>query len=119
MAELFGVGDRVRASLVDPPHHTRLPRYARGAAGTVTDLLGRYPLPDRSARRLAAEPEPVYTVRFAAADLFGEGEHTVTVDLWESYLSPAAAGRGERGAGGGRGGRGERGEHGDRGERGR
>ena len=92
MAERFRVGDRVRAARVDPPHHTRLPRYARGAVGTVTDLLGRYPLPDLSARRLAAEPEPVYAVAFAAAELFGAGDHTVTIDLWESYLRPAAAG---------------------------
>jgi len=91
VAELFRTGDRVRASRVDPPHHTRLPRYARGAAGTVTDLLGHYPLPDRSARRLAAEPEPVYAVAFAARELFGEGDHTVTIDLWESYLEPAEA----------------------------
>ena len=90
MAELFRIGDRVRALRVDPPHHTRLPRYARGAAGTVTDLLGRYPLPDRSVRRLAAEPEPVYAIAFAAGELFGEGDHTVTIDLWESYLEPAA-----------------------------
>jgi Nitrile hydratase beta subunit len=91
VAELFRIGDRVRARPVDPPHHTRLPRYARGAAGTVTDLLGRYPLPDDSSRRLAAEPEPVYAVAFAAADLFGAGDHTVTIDLWESYLQPVAA----------------------------
>jgi hypothetical protein len=90
MAELFRIGDTVRARRVDPPHHTRLPRYARGAAGTVTDLLGRYALPDRSSRRLAAEPEPVYAVAFAARELFGEGDHTVTIDLWESYLQPAA-----------------------------
>jgi Nitrile hydratase beta subunit, C-terminal len=90
MAELFRIGDRVRARRIDPPHHTRLPRYARGAAGTVTDLLGHYPLPDRSARRLTAEPEPVYAVAFAAGELFGEGDHTVTIDLWESYLQPAA-----------------------------
>jgi nitrile hydratase subunit beta len=90
MTELFRVGDLVRASRVDPPHHTRLPRYARGAVGTVTDLQGRYSLPDRRARRLPAEPEPVYSVAFAARDLFGAGEHTVTVDLWESYLRPAA-----------------------------
>jgi nitrile hydratase len=62
----------------------------RGAVGTVLELQGRYPLPDDRARRLPAEPEPVYTVRFAAADLFGEGDHTVTVDLWECYLRPDA-----------------------------
>ncbi len=91
MAELFRVGDKVRASRLDPPHHTRLPRYARGAVGTVTDLLGSHPLPDLSARRLAAEPEPVYAVRFAAAELFGAGDHTVTISLWESYLQPVTS----------------------------
>lgn len=90
MAERFGPGDRVQASRTDPPYHTRLPRYARGAIGTVMERQGRYPLPDRSARSLPAEPEPVYAVRFTARELFGAGDHTVTVDLWESYLRPAA-----------------------------
>jgi hypothetical protein len=90
VAELFRPGDRVLTSRTDPPHHTRLPRYARGARGTVVERQGSYPLPDRRARQLPAEPEPVYTVRFAAAELFGEGDHTVTVDLWQSYLRPAA-----------------------------
>lgn len=38
-----------------------------------------------------AEPrvEPVYTVAFAAGDLWGEGGHEVTVDLWESYIERA------------------------------
>jgi nitrile hydratase subunit beta len=89
--ELFGPGDQVRTSRVDPPHHTRLPRYARGAAGMVIECEGHHPLPDLRARRLRAEPEPVYAVRFAARDLFGEGDHTVTLDLWQSYLQPAAA----------------------------
>jgi len=88
--ELFRPGDQVRTSRVDPPHHTRLPRYARGAAGTVIEFQGRHPLPDLRARRLRAEPEPVYAVRFAARDLFGDGDHTVTLDLWQSYLQPAA-----------------------------
>jgi Nitrile hydratase beta subunit, C-terminal len=91
VTERFRVGDLVRTSRVDPLHHTRLPRYARGAVGTVTDLQGRHPLPDLRARRLPAKPEPVYSVSFAAQDLFGAGEHTVIVDLWESYLRPAAS----------------------------
>ncbi len=90
MAERFSAGDRVRTTRADPPHHTRLPRYARGATGTVVERQGRHPLPDRRARCLPAEPEPVYAVAFAARELFGEGDHTVTVDLWESYLRPAA-----------------------------
>jgi nitrile hydratase len=77
----------VRTRRVDPPHHTRLPRYARGAAGTVLELHGSYPLPDDRSRGLDSEPERVYTVRFTAADLFGSGDHAVTVDLWQSYLT--------------------------------
>ena len=62
MAELFRPGDLVRASRMDPPYHTRLPRYARGAAGTVIERQGRYPLPDARFWQLPAEPEPVYSV---------------------------------------------------------
>lgn len=82
----FRPGDRVRTRRVDPPHHTRLPRYARGAVGTVVEPQGVHPLADARARGVLT-PEPVYTVRFAARELFGQGEHMVTVDLWESYLT--------------------------------
>ena len=92
MAELFSPGDWVRTSLTDPPHHTRLPRYARGAVGTVVEHQGRHPLPDRRARQLPTEPEPVYTVRFASRDLWGaqaSDRDSVHVDLWEDYLDRA------------------------------
>ena len=92
MAEspLFAVGDRVRTHSADPAHHTRLPRYARGQIGVVLSVEGTWPLADDRARGFA-EPrtEPVYTVRFAARELWGEGSHAVTVDLWQSYLDPA------------------------------
>jgi len=49
-------------------------------------------LPDDNSRRIVPpRVEPVYTVRFAAADLWGEGTHAVTVDLWESYLEAVEA----------------------------
>jgi nitrile hydratase subunit beta len=83
-------GARVRARTGDPDHHTRIPRYVRGHAGEVVAVLGRWPLPDDRARGI--EPprvEPCYAVRFAAEDLWGSGDHTVTVDLWESYLERA------------------------------
>jgi nitrile hydratase len=89
VAERFAPGDRVRASHVDPPHHTRVPRYVRGALGTVVEPSGCHPLADNRSRGIAAEPEPVYTVRFAAQDLFGTGDHTVLVDMWESKLTAA------------------------------
>ena len=88
MTERFRPGDRVLTSRADPVHHTRLPRYARGAAGTVVELEGRYPLPDDRSRGLPAEPQPVYAVQFPAAELFGAGDHQVTLALWESYLRP-------------------------------
>lgn len=87
MADTFSAGDRVRTARHDPPHHCRLPRYARGAVGTVVEAQGSHPLPDDRAQGLPAPPQPVYTVRFAARDLFGGGEHAVTVDIWESHLS--------------------------------
>ena len=45
----FSPGDRVRTSLIDPPHHTRLPRYARGRIGTVVELEGTWALADVNA----------------------------------------------------------------------
>jgi hypothetical protein len=86
MTDRFGPGDRVRTRAVDPDGHTRLPRYARGAVGTVVERAGVHPLADDRARGRTPEPQTVYHVRFAAADLFGAGEHTVTVELWEDYL---------------------------------
>jgi nitrile hydratase len=73
---------------VDPPHHTRIPRYARGQVGEVVEVQGTWPLADDRARGLA-EPrvEPVYTIRFPAGELWGQpGGHWVQVELWESYL---------------------------------
>jgi hypothetical protein len=87
VADRFAPGVRVRARLTDPPHHTRLPRYARGAVGTVVEPEGAHPLADDRARGLVSPPQTVYAVRFAASDLFGEGDHAVVLDLWEDYLS--------------------------------
>jgi Nitrile hydratase beta subunit, C-terminal len=88
-AGLFRLGDRVRTRRTDPVHHTRLPRYARGQVGMVEWVYSSYPLPDDRARELPhPRVEHVYSVRFLAGDLWGEGTHTVVLDLWESYLEP-------------------------------
>ena len=84
----YATGDRVRARRTDPPHHTRLPRYARGAVGVVVRHTGEHPLADHRARGLDAPGEPVYTVRVAARELFGEGAHAATLDRRERYLGP-------------------------------
>lgn len=81
-------GQRVRVLPGDPDAHTRVPGYARGQRGAVVAVLGDWPLPDASVLGID-RTMTCYAVRFAAADLFGSGDHTVTVDLWESYLEPA------------------------------
>lgn len=87
MSERYRAGDRVRTSTVDPDHHTRLPAYARGKHGTVVETEGAHPKADDRARDLTVPPQPVYAVRFTAQELFGHGDHSVTLALWEDYLS--------------------------------
>jgi nitrile hydratase len=53
----------------------------------VVEPEGRHPLADDRTRGVASEPRTVYAVRFEAADLFGAGDHTVVLDLWEDYLT--------------------------------
>jgi nitrile hydratase len=81
----------VRARNLNPTGHTRLPRYVRGHAGVVTRRHGAHVFPDANAHGGGEQPQPLYQVRFAAADLWGEaGQNSVVhLDLWESYLEPA------------------------------
>jgi len=84
----FAAGARVRARPADPDGHTRLPRYARGHTGEVIDVRATWQLPDEAVRGVF-RAEPVYAVRFTAAELWGSGSHSVILDLWESYLEEA------------------------------
>lgn len=86
MTEPLAPGTVVRTRPVDPPHHTRVPRYARGVRGTVVDVQGSWPLADRVAAGERPAPTPVYTVRFRGVDLFGAGDHDVTLDVWHDVL---------------------------------
>jgi nitrile hydratase subunit beta len=91
-APRFTVGQRVRARNMHPTGHTRLPRYTRGRAGTIDRDHGVYVFPDTNARFLGEKPQHVYSVRFAARELWGEGaapHDAVYVDLWDDYLEPA------------------------------
>ena len=85
----FGAGARVRARLHSASGHTRLPSYVRGRPGVVCALRGHFPLADALARHGAAEPEALYSVRFAARDLWGDdaSDHDIYLDLYESYLT--------------------------------
>ena len=86
------LGDRVRAKMINPPTHTRLPRYVRGHTGTVERVLGCHVFPDSNSLGLGEDPRWLYTVRFDGRELWGpDADPTikVSVDAWEPYLEPA------------------------------
>ena len=88
----FHAGDRVRARNLNPTGHTRLPRYARGKAGVVDRVHGGFVFPDTNAHFQGENPQHIYSVRFAARELWGDGappRDSVYVDLWEDHLDPA------------------------------
>ncbi len=88
----FAVGDAVATRNLNPPGHTRLPRYARDKRGTVERVHGAHVFPDTNAHGRGENPQWLYTVRFAGTELWGEEADptlTVSVDAWESYLEPA------------------------------
>jgi nitrile hydratase beta subunit len=84
----FGPGDRVRVREWHPPGHTRCPGYVRGKPGVVVRVDGIHSVPDIEAHGTARRHEPTYSVKFDAADLWGDGQRGVLVhvDLWDSYL---------------------------------
>jgi nitrile hydratase beta subunit len=88
----FGPGDRVRARNMHPPTHTRLPRYVRGRCGTVERVHGAHVFPDTNAHGGGEDPQWLYTVRFAAGELWGadaDPSLSVSIDAFEPYLEPA------------------------------
>lgn len=85
-------GQRVRARNINPVGHTRLPRYARGKVGTIHLDHGVFVFPDTNALFLGEKPQHVYSVRFAARELWGEQaapQDSVYIDMWDDYLEPA------------------------------
>jgi len=88
----FQAGQRVRARNVHPFGHTRLPRYARGKLGMIERDYGVSVFPDTRAHGLGSKPQHVYSVRFAARELWGEQasqRDSVYIDMWDDYLEPA------------------------------
>ena len=88
----FAVGDRVRVRNINPPGHTRLPRYVRGKRGVVARFHGVHDVQDAVAPGVTPPPQPVYNVQFEASELWGEAAEAnqrLYVDMWESYIEPA------------------------------
>jgi nitrile hydratase len=85
----FEPGQQVTVRNAHPPGHTRCPRYARGATGTVQSVQGVFELPDASAHG-EQRTEPCYAVGFSLRELWGPdgaADDHLTLDLWESYLT--------------------------------
>lgn len=92
IAPRFRPGDRVVARTINPPGHTRLPRYARGRRGVVDRDQGVFVFPDTHAMGQGPKPQRLYSVRFNARELWGEAasaRDAVYIDLWDDYLDPA------------------------------
>jgi nitrile hydratase len=87
----FAPGDAVATREMHPHGHTRLPRYARGKRGIIHRCHGVHVFPDANAHGRGEQPQPLYSVRFDARELWGESaepNQVVHIDLWESYLLP-------------------------------
>ncbi len=88
----FQAGQQVRARNINPVGHTRLPRYARGKLGVIHRDHGVFVFPDTNAHFLGEKPQHVYSVRFAARELWGEqasSHDSVYLDMWDDYLDSA------------------------------
>ena len=90
----FKPGDPVVARNMHPFGHTRIPRYVRGRRGIIDRAHGVFVFPDINAELAGERPQHVYSVRFAARELWGENapaHDALYVDLWDDYLDPARA----------------------------
>ena len=87
----FAPGEAVLTREMHPHGHTRLPGYARGKRGVIHRCHGIHVFPDTNAHGQGEQPQPLYSVRFDARELWGESaerNQAVHIDLWESYLEP-------------------------------
>ena len=85
----FKSGQRVRARNVHPSGHTRLPRYVRGKSGVVVLDRGVFLFPDTNAHLRGEKPQHLYSVRFAAREIWGDQaspRDLIHLDMWDDYL---------------------------------
>jgi nitrile hydratase beta subunit len=91
----FHTGNQVRSRNMNPAGHTRLPRYARGRAGTIVRDHGVWAFEDTGDDGLQInKPQHLYSVRFSARELWGDqasAQDAVYLDLWDDYLEHAHA----------------------------
>ena len=56
---------------MNPSGHTRLPRYVRGRGGNDRAVHGVHVFPDSNAAGRGEDPQWLYSVAFAARDIWG------------------------------------------------
>lgn len=92
VAPKFRAGDAVVARNLHPVGHTRLPRYARGRRGVIDRDHGVFTFADTNAMTRDRKPQHMYSVRFAARELWGADaspRDSVYLALWDDHLDPA------------------------------
>jgi nitrile hydratase len=85
----FKAEQQIRARNIHPTGHTRLPRYVRGKIGTIAVDRGVFLYPDSNAHHLGEKPQHLYSVRFAARELWGDQaspRDSIYLDMWDDYL---------------------------------
>ena len=85
----FKNGDHVRARVINPKTHTRLPRYVRGHCGVITINHGVHVFPDSNVLG-NEDPQWVYAVRFDGRDVWGEESEPgceIVIDAFEPCLA--------------------------------
>ena len=89
----FELGKKVLTLTYQPTGHTRMPSYAHGRCGVIEQRHGNHVFPDTNAHGAGENPQPLYGVRFEARDLWwgaqADPRHSVRLDLFEDYLTPA------------------------------
>ena len=88
----FKIGGQVRARVMNPAGHTRLPRYVRGRIGRVAAIRGCHVFPDAHCGTDTEDPRWLYSIAFAAEVVWGpqgRAGDEIRLDLWEPYLEPA------------------------------
>lgn len=89
----FAAGDAVAARNDFPFGVTRMPGYVRGRRGVVRGDHGVHAFQDTPPPGAEPRPQHLYSVRFAASELWGARGHprdSVHVDLWDDHLEPAS-----------------------------
>ena len=92
IAPKFKPGDAITVRNIHPKTHTRIPRYVRSKRGVIDRDHGVFIFPDTHAQFQGTKPPHVYSVMFAAQELWGpdaRSQDKLYLALWDDYMDPA------------------------------